>query len=264
MTHRRGGRRRGRAAVAGAVRRGVLLVAGVVAAAAARPLAAQGAGDGFLFGAPKASLTLRGGFDRALAGSDVFDFVTSNLTVNRGDFSAFTVGGDLALTVAPRVDLVLSGAYSGSTTPSEFRKFTDQDDLPIQQRTSFKRVPVTASVRGYLAPRGRSIGRLAWVPSQYAPYLGAGGGAMWYRLRQEGDFVDSETLDVYPDNLSSSRWTPTAHGFAGIDYSLSPRFALNGEARYTWARADLDGDFVDFDPIDLSGISATVGISVRF
>jgi opacity protein-like surface antigen len=249
------------------VRRRAAAALALLAAAllGARPAEAQSAsGDGFLFREPVASLTLRGGFDRATARSDVFSFVTDQLTLGRGDFSGLSVGGDLSMRLAPRVDLVLGASYTGSTTPSEFRRFVDQDDQPIEQTTTFRRVPVTATLKAYLAPRGRSIGRFAWVPARYAPFVGVGGGAMWYRFRQSGDFVDFQTNDVFPDALSASRWTPTAHGVAGVDYSLSPRLALTGEGRYTWARARLSPDFAGFNRIDLSGVSATVGLSVRF
>lgn len=240
--------------------------AGLLAATVlGRPAGAQSAsGDGFLFRQPFGSFTIRGGLDRASAGSDVFSFVTDQLTLSRRDFTGLSVGGDLAFRLAPRIDLALGAAYVSSSAPSEFRRFVDQDDLPIEQTTSLRRVPLTATLKAYLAPRGRSIGRFAWVPARYAPYVGVGGGAMWHSFRQEGDFVDFNTNDVFADDLSSSRWTPTAHGVAGIDYSLSPRFALTGEGRYSWARADLSDDFAGFDRIDLSGIAATVGLSVRF
>ncbi len=243
--------------------RGALLAAlvALVAPSAAR---AQRSGDGFLFGPPAGSFTLRGGFDRASAGSDVFSDAEHLLTLGRNDFSGLTVGADLAFRVAPRVDIALGAAYSGSEAPSEFRDFVDQDDLPIEQSTSFRRVPLTASVKAYLTPRGRSIGRFAWVPATVAPYVGAGGGAMWYQFRQEGDFVDFQSNEIFPDDLTSSGWTPTGHALAGVDFSLGPRFLLTGEGRYTWARASLSGDFVGFDRIDLSGFAVTAGVAVRF
>ena len=250
-------------------RRGAAIAAacalGAAALLGARPARAQSAGgDGFLFRRPVATLTLRAGFDRALARGDLFAFATDQLTLSRGDFGALAVGGDLAFSLRPRLDLALGAAYAGSRAPSEFRRFVDQDDRPIEQTTTLRRVPVTATLRGYLAPRGRSIGRFAWLPARYAPYVGAGGGVMWSRFRQDGDFVDFDTNEVFADELTSTRWTPTAHGVAGVDYSLSPRFAVTGEGRYTWARADLSPDFAGFDPIDLSGVSATVGLSIRF
>lgn len=240
------------------------LVAALVATLAA-PARAQSRGDGFLFGRPPATLSIRAGFDRASARSDVFDFVQEQLTVDRGDFGAFTAAADLGITLGSRVELMLGAAYARSSARSEFREFVDLDDLPIEQTTTFTRVPLTAGVKAYLAPRGRTLGRLAWVPSRVAPFVGAGGGVMWYEFRQRGDFVDFDDLGVFPADLRSSGATPIAHALAGVDVTLSPRLALTTEARYTWGRADLgDDDFSQFDRIDLSGIAATAGISIRF
>jgi opacity protein-like surface antigen len=225
---------------------------------------AQGSGAGFLFRRPVATLTLRGGVDRALANSDVFDFSKERLTLGSNAFTGVSVGADVGIVLSDRFDLVLGVAHAQTSARSEFRSFVDQDDQPIQQTTGLARTPISASVRAYLAPRGREIGRFAWVPSRIAPYVGGGGGTMYYRFTQQGDFVDEETLDVFGAELRSSEWTLTAHGLAGVDFSLSPRVALNTEARYNWARANMSADFSNFDRIDLSGLVATAGLTLRF
>jgi len=245
------------------------LVAGftlLLALVAVRPADAQGGGggEGFLFRQPRGSVDIRGGFDFASAGSDVFDFITEHLTVDHRDFSAPTFVFDVTYKVSPRLDAVFGLATSGSSTHSEFRNFIDNNDLPIEQTTSFHRVPLTASLRVYLTSPGRSVGRYAWVPKRFAPYVGGGGGAMWYRLRQEGSFVDFDTLDVFDARLESDGWAPTLHGFAGTEISLSPRFAVSVEGRYQWAHADLSADYAGFDRIDLSGFSLTTGIAIRY
>lgn len=237
------------------------LVALLVLAPAAR---AQTGGDGFLFRPPVGSLTLHAGVDRALGHSEIFDFSRERLTLGSNAFTGVSLGADLGIALNDRLDLVLGVAHARSTADSHFRKFVDTDDREIEQTTRFQRTPVTATMRAYLVPRGRSIGRFAWIPSQLAPYVGAGGGAMWYRFAQDGDFVDEQTLDVFPATLRSSGWAPTAHALAGLDVSLSPHVALNTEARYSWARAAMDRDFSDFDRIDLSGLGVTAGLTFRF
>jgi hypothetical protein len=87
---------------------------------------------------------------------------------------------------------------------------------------------------------------------------------VWYRFRQEGEFVDFQTLDIFRDQLDSTGWAPAVLGMAGADFALTPRLALTADARYTWARADLGVAFDQFDPIDLSGLAATLGFSIRF
>jgi len=235
-----------------------------VAIITASPAAAQGSGDGFLFRPPAGTVAVRGGFDFATAGSEVFTFLADELTVDRRDFSAPSIVFDVDYSVSPRVDAVFSVATARSSTQSEFRHWLDNNDLPIRQATHFQRVPLTASLKVYLSPPGRSIGRFAWIPKRLAPYLGAGGGVTWYRLRQEGDFIDFDTLKVFPDTFDSDGWAPTVLAFAGTDVSLSARFAVSVEGRYQWAHAALSRDFSGFDRIDLSGFAVTSGITIRY
>jgi len=243
---------------------GVTLALALISAVPARAQSI-GSGDGFLFRPPSGTVAIRGGFDVARAGSEVFRFVTDELTVSQRDFSAPSIVFEVTHRVSPRVDAVFGVASSRSSTHSEYRRFLDNDDLPIEQTTAFQRVPLTASLKVYLADPGRSIGRFAWIPKRFAPYLGAGGGAMWYRLRQEGDFIDFATLKVFPDTFDSDGWAPTVHAFAGTEVSLSSRFAVSVEGRYQWARASLNArDFSGFDPIDLSGFAVTSGITIRY
>jgi hypothetical protein len=119
-------------------------------------------------------------------------------------------------------------------------------------------------VKRYLAPRGRSIGRFAWVPARRTAYVGVGAGWMWYRFRQVGDFVDFKTLNVFYDDFLSSAWTPTVHALAGVDVPLGRYLVFSGEGRFTWAKGPMGRDYVGFNRIDLSGLSITTGLSVRF
>lgn len=247
-------------------RRSLIPASAALAATLLLPAAgmAQGAGDGFLFRKPVGGFVLRGGLASETARGDLYSFLTDQFTLNKGDFRAPSLGADVLVSVAPRVDLDLGLSYSGWKKPSEFRDFIGTDNLPIEQTTSLARLPLTAGARIYLAPRGRSIGSYAWIPNRFVPWVGGGGGMMWYRLRQSGDFIDFQTNDVFPDAFESSGWTGTAHAMAGADYSLSPRFALTGEARYTWAKTSLGADFTGFDGIDLSDLAITLGLKVRF
>jgi hypothetical protein len=234
---------------------------------AALPAAALGqdAGNGFLFGTPTGAVTFRGGWAAARAGGDFFAFTTSQLSLNRGDFSAPNIGMDVAFRALRQTQIVVSGDLSGMKKKSDFRGFIDNNDQPIEQTTSFRRLPITLTVKQYLTSTGRSIGKFAWIPSRAAAYVGAGGGMQFYRLQQDGDFIDFDNnMNVFHDTFKSEGWAPLAHVLAGFDYSLSPRFALTTEGRYVWSHADLSDDFSGFKPIDLSGFATNVGLTIRF
>lgn len=241
------------------------MIAAAALTFAAAPLAqAQQGGKGFLFKAPEISLTFRVGYDHAMAGSDLFNFVTTEHTVDRGDFSSLAYAADIGLSVSSRMELVFGVAFARTTTPSEFRQWVDNNDQPILQQTTFERRPITGSLKYYLTPRGNMVGHYAWVPARYALYLGAGGGGIHYEFKQAGDFIDYNTLRVFPDQFKSSGTTPEAHAFGGADVSLGTHVVMTAELRYTWARAGLGADYVGFERLDLSGLAATGGLSYRF
>jgi len=230
-------------------------------------LPAQVAGNGYLFHAPYVTFNVRGGYSAATARSDVFDDVTRQLTLNKRDFGSLTIGADVGFRITSQLDLTLDAGYSRSSHKSEFRDFVDNNDLPIEQTTTFERIPLTANLKLHLAPTGRSIGTLAWIPSRIVPYIGGGVGVMAYRFRQQGDFVDFNTNAVFPSTLDTQEdgkdWAFVQQAMAGVEYNFSPMFGLTLDARYLHGRGDLGTAFNGYDKIDLSGASASVGISLR-
>jgi hypothetical protein len=226
--------------------------------------AQMGSGAGFLFRVPTLRLGASGGFAAPRGQSDIYDFLTDELTLERGDFAAPSFGLSAAVRVAPRVEVGVSATFAGRAAPSESRDFTGEDDLPVLQTTMLDRLGLMATARLALASPGRAIGRYAWIPRRVVPYVGGGAGAVWYRLRQDGEFVDKETLDIFEDQFESKGWSLGATGFGGADISLSPRFGLSIEGRYLWSRAPMNGDFDTFNKIDLSGYDTSIGLFVRF
>ncbi|MBC7841529.1 MAG: hypothetical protein H7099_04430 [Gemmatimonadaceae bacterium] len=242
-----------------------LMFLGAIAAAPSTILAqpASASGDGYFFARPVFSLTIRGGLDRPTASSEVWNFTTTNLTVGKGDFIGAGYSADLGFRVANRLDIVLSAGSSRRSADSEFRNFIDNNDLPIEQTTTIRRIPVTLGLRYALRAPEERISRFAWIPSRVTPWIGAGGGAMSYSFTQTGDFVDFQSLNVFSQAFNSRGTVPMAYGNAGIDVKLSMRISLTGDVRYSHARAPLGGAFVGFDKIDLSGTAATMGLTVR-
>ena len=237
----------------------------------AAPAAAQS--RDFLFSHPRATLGFRLGFAAPAGRSEIFDFVSDELShpgtdgdepLDRGDFAGLDVQGELAIRVHDRIDIALNVAHSESSTRSEFSDFIGTDDLPIEQTTEFSRTPVTIGLKGYLRDRGRSVSRFAWVPYGWAPYVTVGGGFVVYDFDQRGEFVDFETLDVFRATYESDGTAGAAHAGAGLELSLGRHLLATGEARYLWSNAEMSRDFVDFDDIDLSGAQIALGLALRF
>ena len=236
------------------------MVLAVFAGAAAADLAYA---QDFLFGRPGMTVGLRFGYAMPRAEGEIFDFTRDELTIDEGDFNSAAFALDLGVRLTDRLDLQAGLGYENSEIDSEFRDFIGDDDLPILQTTSFARVPFTLGLKAYLTERGRRISDLAWIPAKWAPFVGGGVGLVWYEFEQHGEFVDYETLDIFFDRFTSNDASPLAYATAGFDYSLGLRWIFTAEARYSWASADMGDDFVGFDPIDLTGLRAALGFSLR-
>ena len=245
--------------------RNAMLLFASVALSASGVSAQESSGNGFLFGAPSGSLTFRVGYAGAAASSDLFKFVTNELTLRSGDFSSFGYGGDLAFAVRPRWDVIVSADVSGMDKKSEFRDWQDTDGKPIEQTTAFSRQSLAVGLKYYVLPYGRTLGKFAWVPARYAPWLSASVGRTLYTFKQDGDFIDFNNNNrVFRDTFDSSEWGNTAQLAAGLDWNITQRFALTTQAKYLWGKADLGVDFSGFGPIDLSGVGMTGGVTIRF
>lgn len=218
----------------------------------------------FLLGRPRAMIGIRGNWHLASAGSDLFDFVTDQLTLEKSHFNTGSFGVDFAANLTPRVDLVAGMDLNRKQTPSEYRRFIDNRGMPIQQTTLLNQYNFTGSIKFALLPKGRHISRLAWIPRTVVPYVGGGGGIGQYTFEQFGDFVDFQDNRIFADTFQSDGWAPIAHVFGGTDVQVFSRMILSLEGRYSWSKTGLDQDFIDFEPIDLGGVKFGAGVHFIF
>jgi len=224
----------------------------------------SGTTGGFAFGEPRGFFLIKGGLYLPRGDSDIFVFNEELLTLDSGSYRSGVFGMDIGMSLNTRVDLVFGFEYSSTSPVSEFRDFVDEFDSPITQQTRLWQTPLTASVRFNLIERGRAVGSYAWIASTVVPYVGGGGGIMWWSYEQFGDFVDFADFTIFTDHFLTDGWEPTLHAFGGVDVSISPRIAINLEGRYSWAEGQMAPAFVGFEPIDLAGFRFTVGASFRF
>lgn len=222
----------------------------------------------FLLGRPRGSLGIRGNWLVASANSDIFEFITEQLTVNKSDFNTGSFAAEAAYLVTPRLSIVasmdLNQMNQQSTDRNDDELLSNGTKVPIHQATELHQKNFTASAKFALLPRGRNISRLAWIPRTFVPYVGAGAGYGQYSLRQNGDFVDDTNKHIFTDTLKSEGWAPTAHVLGGTDIQVARHLMLSLEGRYSWQHAELATDFSNFEPIDLGGFRFGAGVHLAF
>ena len=208
---------------------------------------------------------IRGALFVASAKSDIYDFVTDILAIDKSDFNTGSFAAELGYNVHPRLDIIGTLDLNNMNHASDYRDWQDNRGLPIQQTTELKQMNLTMSAKFSLLPRGRAISRLAWIPRTFIPYVGAGGGYGRYEFRQNGDFVDFDNNNrVFTDTFRSDGWSPTFHVLGGTDIQVYRHVILSLDGRYSWQKATLSSDFIDFAPIDLGGFRFGAGIHFAF
>lgn len=217
----------------------------------------------FLFSWPRTYVGVSGGWLATSQSGGIFDLTRELLTVGDGDFNSGVARFVIGRAISRRFDLSAEVGVSHATVLSEYRDFLE-GDLPITQTTEFSQAPVSATLRMWLVPRGRTIGRFAWVPAAFAPYVSGGVGTHWYRFTQFGDFVDVIDFSIFGDTFESSGWAASAHIAGGVSAHLVKQLFMTIEARYGWAATPLSNDFVGFDDISLDGLQVTGGIEFAF
>lgn len=246
--------------------RKIVLFAALAAAMVSPHAALAQGGPGFLFNRPRVALGLRVGYVVPRISGTIYDDARRDYNLNRFDFATPYVGGEIAARVSERWDVALNAGWGGSETRSHYRDWVDEDGLEIEQDTRFQTVTTTVGARYYFADRGRRIGRFAWVPSTFTPFVSGGLGFTWYELEQAGDFIDfgSPTMDIVTDLVETSGTGAAAYVSLGTDVSMGKHFYLTGEVRSVLAGAEAGGQYALYDGVDLSGLQFITGISLRW
>jgi len=146
-----------------------------------------------------------------------------------------------------------ASAHEGQQTTS-FIDFVDFDGSDIFHTTTLETSDIGVGIVYYILRRDAIV----------APYVGAGGGFYFYDLREEGDFIDFDTFDIFSGSFTGSGDTFGLWAIVGLEIPITTSFSIFGEARWHDATADLEDDFRDFGEIDLGGRELTVGASFRF
>jgi opacity protein-like surface antigen len=246
------------------------MVALLAALAAPTRASAQAGGPGILFQRPRVAGGIRVGYQVPRAGGDLFgqtldEFIPAGAdTLASLSFNAPYVGGELAFRPWERWDVALGFGWTRSRTVSEYRRWVDNLNAPIEQETTFQLITGTLGAKYYFLDRGRRVGRLAWVPSRLAPFVGAGVGVASYEFRQVGDFIDTSTLEILNDYQESRGEGFLGYGAAGLDLVVARNAIVTAEARYTLSNAAVRGSYVGFRDMDLAGLQLMVGLGFQF
>jgi hypothetical protein len=220
--------------------------------------------SGFRFDPPKVHFSIQVGADQTKAGNEIVQDVSNWMTLDPRDFHQAKIALEFGVRLSERTDIDFEMVFAGSSKSSEFRDWVDNEDLPIEQTTDFFKSTFGLNVKRYLRNRGERLSQFAWIPTGWAPFVGAGGGLAVYQFGQMGDFIDFQTSEVFGADLESRGHGAIGKVFAGMDFYLGAEWGLTTTWQYTWVTSPMNGDFQQFQPFDLGGLGGQFGVRLLF
>lgn len=200
------------------------------------------------------SVALRLGTFSPRIDSGLWDDNLETFTIERDDFDAFVGGVEVAVELSEYADLALGVETSSRTVFSMYRDFVRDDGTEIVQDLTWRTTPVTAGVR--VLPLGRF--------RRLVPYVTGGGGLYLYQYREEGEFIDFDTLDIFGDVFIDRGLAFGGYLGAGAEVGVSELVFVFGEFRRHWVQGTHGDDFEGFGGFDLTSNQLTFGASLRF
>ena len=186
--------------------------------------------------------------------SQYWDETFDAFTGSASDFEDVVFGVDYLWRTSRQGGLLFGGSYYDGATTQAYLDWVDSEGGDVNHTTSLALYDLTAAYVWRFGTRG------------VTPYIGGGGGLVWWRLREEGyfiDFADPELPIVYASyRADGTTWE--AFALAGLDVPLGRQWSFFFEGRYRWSEAELNQDFSGFGTLDLSGVQVSGGFSWNF
>ena len=180
--------------------------------------------------------------------------VFEGFTGRPSDLQDFVWGMDYLLRTSRNTAVLFGFSYFAGKTTSAYEDWVGDDGSEIRHTTRLDISDLTAA----FVYRFGSVG--------VRPYVGVGGGFVWWTLTDEGYFIDFglPSQPVIWAWYGAQGATFEAFGLLGIDIPLNPRWSFFVEGRYRYASDELGDDFSGFGKLDLSGYEVTGGFGINF
>lgn len=186
--------------------------------------------------------------------SEGWDRVFEGFTGSPSDLQDFVWGTDFLWRTGRHTGVLAGFSYYRGKTTSGYQDWVAADGSDIRHTTQLEISDITAA---FVYRFGDGAVR---------PYLGAGGGFVWYSLSDEGYFIDFGVPDlpVIWAWYGTEGTTFEAFALAGVEFPLNRGWSLLVEGRYRFASDTLGDDYSGFGDLEIGGWEVTGGFGVSF
>jgi hypothetical protein len=191
--------------------------------------------------------------------SELWTVNTETFDFDVGDFNYLMGGVELDLELTNHLDIAIGFDGYSRRVDSTYRDFVRDDGTEIFQSFKLKVLPITGGLRFLPVGKFRRL----------IPHVALGAGLYYFDYQEQGDFINSASLQIFPGAFSDRGLVPGIQAGAGAEYLFSEGidpgegWYLFGQFRRHWVSAELAGDFTEED-LDLGGSEIAFGLSLRF
>lgn len=189
--------------------------------------------------------------------SDIWEANESETDFKTTNLAGAYVGMEVDLFLGKYANFSCEVGYYKKDTLAEDADYIFPDGIPIEHVIYLRKIPLQASIK--LFPLGRN--------KKIIPYAGAGIGLYFWDYQEYGDFVvnrytEPEIISGFYESTGQDFGT---HAMFGFMFPIGWKNTVNAEIKYVKLDGNLGKDFdPSFEPIDLSGLYITFGISFWF
>lgn len=201
-----------------------------------------------------ASARFRLGLFQPEGNSEAWDALYSGFTGTPEDLEDLSFGADFRWMLNGYSGVQFGFSYFDGASSVEYTDWQAGDGTAIRHQKALELWDLTA----------------LWVlrlgNQRVSPYLGVGGGFLWYELAEGGDFIDfgSESLPIVNTVYFAEGTTYELLGMVGVDVHLTPWWSFLAEGRWREAEDDVGDDYAGYGTLDLSGWELSAGFAFSF
>ena len=170
------------------------------------------------------------------------------------DFNSLFAGVEFHVELNEYVDVAMGVDGYSRTVASRYRDFVRDDGTEILQDVRLRVAPIIVGARFFPAGKFHVL----------LPYVSGGLGLYVYEYREEGEFIDFSTSEIFGAVFYDRGVAVGLYAAAGLEASLTPGFLVFGELRRHFVRAEHGRDFASFGDLDLDATQLSFGITFRF
>ena len=185
-------------------------------------------------------------------GCNLFGDLNELFGASKDGWAGPTGGVEYARSVTPNVEFAVHADGYGRRRITWYASSEAPSDL--EQELELVYAPIGVTVR--LLPSGRD--------AAVVPYVAGGVDLVIWSYRERGDYYNFDTGRSFYDEFEASGTAPGVHAAVGVRLPISYDFSLTSEVRYLWTKkVAMGGDYAAYD-IRPGGVSATIGVNLRF